>query len=73
MLWAWRGTEIAPDELAVVARVRAALDADLGVQLRALLSEREVQATVRRAQALLDSCSFPEPDPTRPAVPWPPF
>lgn len=73
VLWAWRGTKIAPDEMAVVARVRAALDAELGAQLGELLSEREVAATVRRAQALIDSCSFPQPDPTRPAVPWPPF
>ena len=73
VLWAWRGTKIAQDEMAVVARLRAALDAELGAELGELLSEREVQATVKRAQALLDSCSFPEPDPTRPAVPWPPF
>ena len=73
VLWAWRGTKIAPDEMKVVVSVRDALDEDLGAQLRELLSEREVQATIRRAQALIDSCSFPEPDPTRPAVPWPPF
>ena len=42
-------------------------------QLAELLSEREISATRRRAQALIDSCAFPEPDPTRPAVPWPPF
>ena len=73
VLWAWRGTKIAPDEMSVVARVREALDAELGAQLAELLSEREVKATIRRAQVLIDSCSFPEPDPTRPAVPWPPF
>lgn len=73
VLWAWRGTRISPDEMAVVARIRAALDEELGDQLRELLSEREIDATVRRTQALIDSCSFPEPDPTRPAVPWPPF
>jgi hypothetical protein len=73
VLWGWRGTKIASDEMAVVGHVRDALGAELGSQLRELLSEREVQATIRRAQALLDSCSFPEPDPTRPAVPWPPF
>jgi uncharacterized repeat protein (TIGR03843 family) len=73
VLWAWRGTRIAPSEMAAVVRVRAALDADLGVQLREVLSEREIQATIKRAQALIDTCSFPEPDPTRPAVPWPPF
>ena len=49
------------------------LDAELGDQLRELLNEREVAATRRRAQVLVDSCVFPQPDPTRPAVPWPPF
>ena len=73
VLWAWRGTEIAPDEMATVSHVRTALDGDLGAQLAELLSEREIRETVRRAQALIDSCKFPEPDPTRPAVPWPPF
>ena len=73
VLWAWRGTRIAPDEMAAIERVRDELDGVLGDQLRDLLSEREIQATIKRAQALLDSCSFPEPDPTRPAVPWPPF
>jgi uncharacterized repeat protein (TIGR03843 family) len=73
VLWAWRGTKIATDEMAAVTRVRSALDAELGTQLRELLSEREIVATIRRTQALIDSCSFPEPDPTRPAVPWPPF
>ena len=73
VLWAWRGTKITADEMAVVVSVREALDGDLGAQLGELLSEREVQATRRRTQALIDSCSFPEPDPTRPAVPWPPF
>jgi uncharacterized repeat protein (TIGR03843 family) len=73
VLWAWRGTKIEPDEMAVVANVRTALDGELGAQLGELLSEREVQATIVRSQALIDSCVFPEPDPTRPAVPWPPF
>ncbi len=73
VLWAWRGTPIAPDEMAVIQAVREGLDGDLGVQLAELLSEREVGATRKRVQALIDSCTFPQPDPTRPAVPWPPF
>jgi uncharacterized repeat protein (TIGR03843 family) len=73
VLWAWRGTKITATEMAVITRVREALDAELAAQLTDLLSEREIEATRRRAQALIDSCVFPEPDPTRPAVPWPPF
>jgi hypothetical protein len=73
VLWAWRGTTIDPTEMATIRRVRAALDGDLADQLRQLLTEREVQATIARAQRLIDTCAFPEPDPMRPAVPWPPF
>jgi uncharacterized repeat protein (TIGR03843 family) len=73
VLWAWRGTKIAPEEMAVIQGVREALDSEVGDQLGELLSEREVNATKRRTQALIDSCEFPQPDPTRPAVPWPPF
>jgi hypothetical protein len=73
VLWAWRGVHLTDDELAVVARVRTALERDLGQQLGTLLSESETAATVDRAQALLDHACFPEPDARRPAVPWPPF
>ena len=73
VLWAWRGTTIAPDEMAVVRHVRDELEGTLGAQLAELISERELRATVRRTDALLETCLFPEPDPYRPAVPWPPF
>lgn len=73
VLWAWRGTALTQVELGAVQLVRTALDGDLEVALRELLSEREIRETLRRTQALIDTCSFPEPDPTRPAVPWPPF
>ena len=54
-------------------RVAAALEGDLGMALSELLTRREVRATARRAAALLRTRRFPEPDPTRPALPWPPF
>lgn len=73
VLWAWRGEPLDTHELAVVSRVRAALDGDLGQQLGELLSEREIEAIAVRAQALLDTGCFPQPDPHRPSVPWPPF
>jgi hypothetical protein len=73
VLWGWRGRPIEPDELAVVGRVRAALDGDLGLALRDLLSRVEVEATVRRTDRLLETKRFPRPSPTWPAVPWPPF
>ncbi len=73
VLWAWRGQRLSGDELAVVDRVRAALDGDLGRHLAKLLSAAEVAATARRAAELLGRRTFPLPDPYRPALPWPPF
>lgn len=73
VLWGWRGDPLSPDELDGVRRIRAALDADLGTTLRALLSRTEIKATVRRADVLLAEGCFPFPSPTWPAVPWPPF
>jgi len=73
VLWAWRGEPLEPRELRVVSRVRDALNGTLGQQLGELLAEREIEAIAGRARALLDSGRFPQPDPHRPAVPWPPF
>ena len=73
VLWAWRGTELLPDELAVVKKVCDGLDGELGAELGTLISSSEVRATSRRAEALLSSGRFPQPDAGRPALPWPPF
>jgi uncharacterized repeat protein (TIGR03843 family) len=73
VLWAWRGTPIATDELAVLARLRAALDAELGAALADLLEPTEIEATRARLDALLGSGQFPEPGDDWPAVPWPPY
>jgi hypothetical protein len=73
VLWGWKGDPLTDDEHDDVARVRASLDGDLGAVLGELLSPREVDATRRRADALLGSGCFPEPDPWRHVIPWPPF
>ena len=73
VLWAWRGELLADDELAVLARVRAELDGQLGKELGGLLQPVEVAATVRRTDRLLAARRFPWPSPGWPAVPWPPF
>ena len=73
VLWGWRGEAIADDELAVVRSVCDGLDGQLGAALSQLLSAREVRATQRRAEQLLSEGRFPQPDPFRPAIPWPPF
>jgi hypothetical protein len=72
VLWAWRGEPLRDEELEVLRTLRACLDDDLGARLRSLLSPLEVAATTRRIDRLLDTGVFPQPDPRRPALPWPP-
>ena len=73
VLWGWMGTPFNADEIDGIGRVRAALDGDLGVALRALLSPAEVTATKRRAASLLRFRRFPRPNRNWPAIPWPAF
>jgi hypothetical protein len=73
VLWAWRGEPLLPDELAGLTRIREALDGELGLDLRPLLSRAEIRATVRRVDTLLERRRFPVPSPSWPAIPWPPF
>ena len=73
VLWGWRGGELTDDEIAVVRGVCEALDDGLGRELAQLLTADEVLATARRAERLLRERRFPQPDPGRPALPWPPF
>ena len=73
ILWAWRGSPIDDDERRALERMREALSADLGARLAELLSRREFSATSRRLDGLLETGLFPQPDPDRPAIPWPPF
>lgn len=73
VLWGWRGTPLAPDEIEGVERIREALTGDLGETLAGLISRMEVRATARRADALLVAGRFPYPSPDWPAIPWPPF
>ena len=73
VLWGWRGQPMDEDELAGLRRVRDALEGELGAALGELLRRREVRATMRRVDALLETGRFPLPSPTWPAIPWPPY
>lgn len=72
VLWAWRGQPFSDDELAVLNGLRAGLDAALGTRLSELLAPIEVAAMAHRLDQLLAAGVFPQPDPRRPALPWPP-
>lgn len=72
VLWNWRGQRFEEPELEVLGSLRAGLDGTLGRDLRELLDPIEVTATRRRIDRLLESGCFPQPDPRRPALPWPP-
>lgn len=72
VLWNWRGEPFTDEETNVLRSVRSALDGDLGAELGRLLVPVEIAATARRIDRLLEAGTFPEPDPRRPALPWPP-
>ncbi len=72
VLWNWRGAPFDDAELDALRRTRTALDGNLGAELRELLAPVEVAATARRLDRLLETGVFPQPDPRRPALPWPP-
>ena len=73
ILWGWRGGRLEPGEREMLERLAADLAGDLGAELRELLAPEEVAATARRVRRLLARGTMPQPDPNRPAIPWPPF
>lgn len=73
ILWDWRGDPIAPAELEVLRSIRRQLDGPLCVALQPLMSAAEMRALIARVDRLLRTKTFPQPDPYRMAVPWPPF
>jgi hypothetical protein len=72
VLWGWRGEPFRDAELDVLRRLRAGIDGSLGSALGELLDPIEVRATARRIDRLVEAGTFPQPDPRRPALPWPP-
>lgn len=73
ILWGWRGQPLDDDELAMLDELREELAGELGTRLHTLLAPEEVRATERRVARLRSRGRFPQPDPDRPAIPWPPF
>lgn len=73
ILWGWVGQPLDEAEIDGVRRVHAVLDGDLGTALGALLDAQEVDACRARADRLLTSGVFPEPEGEMPPMPWPPL
>lgn len=73
VLWGFMGEPLSSEIIAVLEKVRAALDGDLGESLHEHLTRREVRAVCSRADRLLDTETFPGPEGGWPSVPWPAF
>ena len=73
VLWSWAGDRLPDDAVDTLSELRAELEGPLAAALHALLTRREVVATVRRVDRLLETRRFPEPSGDWPAVPWPPW
>ncbi len=73
VIWEFAGEPLPADMAADLAQLRAELDEDcpLHSQLAGLLTGAEIKALARRTEQLLDSGSFPDPDPYRRSYPWP--
>lgn len=73
VLWGFLGEPLSSEALAVLRQVRTALDGGLGVALSEHLTRREIKALRTRTDQLLAVQTFPAPNGTWPAIPWPAF
>lgn len=73
VLWGWAGSPLTDEEAAVVRRLRAALDGDLGDTLSDYLAVGDIEALAVRCERLLADGVLPHPSGEWPAIPWPPF
>ena len=73
LLWRWAGQRLTAEAVEVLERLADDLLGDLGEALHEHLTRREVAATVRRVDRLLETGVHPEPSGDWPAIPWPPF
>ena len=73
VLWGWRGQPMREDELEALRTLRACLDDDAR---RAAAEPAGARSRCRPRSGGSTGCStpalFPQPDPRRPALPWPP-
>ncbi|MGH4015671.1 MAG: SCO1664 family protein [Pseudonocardiaceae bacterium] len=73
VLWGFLGEPLGAETLGVLRRVRSGLDGTLGAALGEHLTRKEVLALQMRTDQLLSTKTFPAPNGTWPAIPWPAF
>ncbi len=73
VLWGWVGEPLSEDELDGVATLQNRIGGELGARLAELITDREVEAVIRRCERLRAKARFPAPRGEMPAVPWPLF
>jgi uncharacterized repeat protein (TIGR03843 family) len=73
VLWGFLGEPLSTDMLAVLRRVRSELSSTLGAELAEHLTRSELKALQKRADQLLATETFPPPNGSWPAIPWPAF
>jgi hypothetical protein len=72
VIWDFAGEPVPARVLEDARRFLEQLEGPLGASLRELLDDGEVEATRRRAYALIELGTYPRPGPRRP-YPWPPI
>ncbi|MFF5083866.1 SCO1664 family protein [Actinoplanes sp. NPDC000266] len=72
VLWGWTGKPLIDEAAALLPRLIAQLDGELGSALEEHLTISEVQHVRLRAKRLLRAGRFPQPPQDWPAIPWPP-
>lgn len=73
VLWQWAGDPFTAEEISLLEETRSQINGKLGELLSPLLTELEILQIERRVSDLLNSGTFPLPNPDWPAVPWPAF
>ncbi len=75
VIWEMAGRPLDPEiatDLGRLARTLADPTSTLQTALEALLEPEECQALLTRTRALIDAGAYPDPDPERRMIPWPP-
>lgn len=73
VLWQWADEHFTEGEIELLERAHQLLLGELGAQLKAFLTQDEIEATCSRVQNLIQRGRFPLPSPDWPAIPWPAF